>query len=118
MKRPTNLKKGHFALLLGETGDETAIDLLKPHLTDDSRHVRYLSALALDMLGFEDRKALDDLLMVRVDAGEFTMGSEEAFGAETPRKIETGAFLIDRFPVANTQYRRFIEAAGYRERRY
>jgi hypothetical protein len=111
------LAKGHFALLLGETGNPKAIEVLKPHLTDDNRHIRYLSALALDMLGF-DRGVLDDLLLVKVPTGEFTMGSKRSPGASTPRKISTGAFLIDRFPLTNAQHKRFIKAGGYRERRY
>ena len=112
------LATGHFALLLGETGDEKAIEVLKPHLTDQNRHIRYLSALALDSLGFNEPTVVDDMLMVKVPAGEFTMGSEQAYGAETPHRISTDAFLIDRFPLTNAQYRKFIDAGGYQERRY
>ena len=115
------LLKGHLALLIGETGetgDPRTMEALVPCLTDASPHVRYLSALALDILGFEERQALDDLLMTRVPAGKFIMGSKEAYGAETPRRIHTDAFLIDRFPLTNGQYRRFVEAGGYRERQH
>jgi hypothetical protein len=110
--------KGHLILLLSDTGDTRAIDILKAHLTDPSLYMRSVSALALDLLGFADRQALDDLLMARVPAGEFVMGSEQALGAGSPRRIPTGAFLIDRFPLTNGQYRRFVEAGGYQEQRY
>ena len=114
-----DLAKGHLALLLGETGDVGVAGILKPHLMAESSHVRYLSALALDMLGFGDREALDNLLMATVPVGEFTMGSEEGYADEKPqRQVSTGAFQIDRFPLTNAQYRRFIEAGGYQERRY
>ena len=106
------LGKGHLALLLGETGDVQAVEVLEPHLTDENRHVRCLSALALDMLGFAEREVLDDLLMVEIPAGEFM------FGDRTPRRKPTEAFLMDRFPLTNAQYRRFIEEGGYQERRY
>jgi formylglycine-generating enzyme required for sulfatase activity len=112
------LSKGHFALLLGESGNPKAIEVLKLHLTDKNRHVRYLSALALDILGFDERKVIDDLLVVKIPAGEFTMGSKKAFRAKTPRKEKTKSYLIDRFPLTNAQYKRFINAGGYRERRY
>jgi formylglycine-generating enzyme required for sulfatase activity len=115
------LIKGHLALLIGEigkTGDSWAIDLLTPHLTAPSPHIRHLSALALDNLGFENRQVLDNLLMTRVPAGEFIMGSKEALGADTPRRIRTDAFLIDRFPLTNGQYSRFVEAGGYGEQQH
>ncbi|MCK5527644.1 MAG: SUMF1/EgtB/PvdO family nonheme iron enzyme, partial [Candidatus Latescibacteria bacterium] len=113
------LAKGHLALLLGETGDARAVGVLKPRLTDKDHHVRYLSALALELLGFDERKVLDDVLMVKVPAGEFTMGSEQGYEDEKPqRRIPAEAFLIDRFPLTNGQYQRFIDDGGYEKREY
>jgi formylglycine-generating enzyme required for sulfatase activity len=113
-----DLIKGHLILLLSETGDARGIDALRPLLTESNSHLRSLAGLALDMLGFEDRKVLDDLLMVRVPAGEFIMGSEQAYGAGAPRRLQTGAYLIDRFPLTNGQYRRFVENGGYQKQQY
>lgn len=110
------IAKGHLALLLTETGRPEAIEVLKPHLTDDRQHVRYLAALALDILGFDDRQVLDDLLLVSIPAGEFTMGSEAT--GETPRKLRTDAYRIDRFPLTNGQYEKFIDVGGYDEPQY
>ena len=68
--------------------------------------------------------------MIYVPAGEFLMGTSEQeaqrlaeqygvhptlFLTETPqRKVHVEAFLIDRFPVTNSQYKRFIDATGRR----
>lgn len=107
---------GHLALLLAETGSPEAIEVLKPYLTDDRQHVRYLAALALDTLGFDDRQILDDLLLVNIPAGEFTMGSQAT--RETPRKLRTEAYRIDRFPLTNGQYEKFVDAGGYDDPQY
>lgn len=48
--------------------------------------------------------------MVRIPAGEFVMGTDERFSDEGPRHIvHLDAFDIDRFPVTNLQYQRFVE---------
>ena len=68
--------------------------------------------------------------MVLIPAGEFLMGTspEEAeslakqygvhpthFLTESPlRKVDVEAFAIDRFPVTNAQYKRFVDATGHR----
>lgn len=68
--------------------------------------------------------------MIYIPAGEFVMGTteEEAqrlaeqydvhptlFLTETPqRTVHVEAFLIDRFPVTNAQYKKFIDATGHR----
>lgn len=68
--------------------------------------------------------------MVYVPAGDLTMGTteEEArrlaeehgahptlFLTESPqRRLHVDAFLIDRFPVTNAQYKRFVDATGHR----
>lgn len=67
--------------------------------------------------------------MVYIAPGEFVMGTsaEEArrlaeqcgvhptlFLGETPqRKVPVAGFLIDRYPVTNAQYKRFVEATGH-----
>lgn len=50
--------------------------------------------------------------MVLVPAGPFLMGSDE-FPREGPvRTVELPAFWIDRYPVTNEAYHRFVEASG------
>lgn len=111
------LTKGHFALLLAETEGEShtrATEVLLPYLTDNDMYIRSCAALALDILGYDDRRALDDILMARVPEGEFTMGDE----TDTQRRFKLPAYLISRFPVTNGQYRRFMSDDGYEKRNY
>src|SRR5690242_3409138 len=48
---------------------------------------------------------------IRIKAGSFRMGNPS-------RPAVVGDFAIDPYPVTVGQFRRFIEAHGYRERRY
>ena len=51
--------------------------------------------------------------MVLIPAGPFIMGSEE-YGPETPqRTVDLGAYHIDRHPVTNAEYERFVDATGH-----
>jgi len=63
--------------------------------------------------------------MVRVNAGVFTMGSDERLSDEGPQhKVDLPAFEIDLYEVTNGQYKQFIDATGrrspshYRNRTY
>ena len=54
--------------------------------------------------------------MVRIPAGEFTMGTDEPFTMpnERPaRRVKVNGFWIDTTPVTNAQFRRFVEATRY-----
>ncbi|TKW74072.1 MAG: formylglycine-generating enzyme family protein, partial [Bradyrhizobium icense] len=52
--------------------------------------------------------------MVWIPGGTFLMGSNAFYREERPVRPETTAgFWIDRHPVTNAQFRRFVEATGY-----
>ena len=54
--------------------------------------------------------SLEDLALVRIPAGEFTMGSDDGFpDAKPARQVRLASFAIDRCEVTNRQYRRFLE---------
>ncbi len=73
---------------------------------------------------------VDGAEMVLIPAGEFTMGIDEKelnhifildefenpiYATEAPAKvIHLESYYIDRYPVTNFQYRKFIEATGHR----
>ncbi len=58
--------------------------------------------------------------MVRVPGGRYTVGTDDrsaAYDNERPRhEVELPAYRIDRTPVTNGDYARFMEEGGYRER--
>jgi formylglycine-generating enzyme required for sulfatase activity len=56
----------------------------------------------------------DQREMIHIPAGEFTMGSDAGLENERPaHTVYTAAFYIDRFPVTNAAYKRFVDATGY-----
>lgn len=51
--------------------------------------------------------------MVEIPAGVFRMGSDDGPGDERPaHEVRLARFEIDRFPVANAEFARFLEAKG------
>ncbi len=52
--------------------------------------------------------------MVRLEGGEFRMGSDRHYPEEAPqRRVRVGAFWIDPHPVTNAEFARFVAATGY-----
>lgn len=52
--------------------------------------------------------------MVPIPGGRFLMGSDRFYPEERPvRPAEVGAFLIDRHPVTNAAFARFVAATGH-----
>src|ERR1019366_4456318 len=51
--------------------------------------------------------------MIVIDEGMFLMGSIESLDEEPPHQVHMSSFAIDRIPVTNQLYRRFIDAGGY-----
>ncbi len=98
---------------LGAADDETAAALLRLYPADPADAPRHAALEALLALG---RAA--DVGMVPVPAGEFLMGStdddRDAEKYEKPQhRVYLPGYFLDRTPVTNAQYRRFIEAGGY-----
>lgn len=53
--------------------------------------------------------------MILIDGGSFVMGSERFYSEESPAvKVSVGSFWIDRHPVTNAQFLRFVDETGYR----
>lgn len=63
-------------------------------------------------------RPVDDTDRVVIEGGPFLIGTDDvsaAYDNERPRhEAEVGTFAIDRFPVTNRRYARFVEAGGYR----
>lgn len=63
--------------------------------------------------GRRGKASLDE--MVRIEGGVFAMGSDRHYPEEAPRRrVEVDAFWIDRTPVTNADFARFIADTGYR----
>src|SRR5262249_57668241 len=56
----------------------------------------------------------DQESMIWIPGGSFLMGSNEFYREERPMRRETvQGFWIDRYPVTNADFRKFIGATGY-----
>jgi formylglycine-generating enzyme required for sulfatase activity len=52
--------------------------------------------------------------MIQIPGGRFTMGSDRHYPEEAPaHPVQVDGFWIDRTPVTNAQFRRFVEATGH-----
>jgi len=57
---------------------------------------------------------LNDAARVWIPGGEFMMGSDRHYGEEAPaRRVSVTGFSIDRYPVTNDGFARFVAATGY-----
>ena len=103
---------------LGADDEATIAALLRLYPDDPDDAPRHAALHALLALG---RAA--DLGMVLVPGGEFLMGSAdddaEADDDEKPQhRLYLPAFYLDRTPVTNAQFERFIQAGGYQNPAY
>ncbi len=93
------------------------VSLLSSALTDAYPNVRGLARSALARLNTAE--ALQALRqtpppeMVLVPGGTFVMGSDRAPDEQPARLVYLDAFYIDRFPVTNAEYAKFIRDTGY-----
>jgi len=116
LAHPDSAARAEAARALGRlaaTDDLTVAALLQMYSEDRDDAPRHAALEALLALG---RPA--DVGMVFVPAGEFLMGSpkddREAEDDEKPQhRVYLPACYLDRTPVTNAAYRRFIEAGGY-----
>src|SRR5271170_1475234 len=52
--------------------------------------------------------------MVRISGGTFRMGSNDHYPEEAPaHRVTVDGFWIDRTPVTNRQFQRFVKATGH-----
>ena len=52
--------------------------------------------------------------MIRIPGGTFRMGSDRHYAEEAPvHRVTVDAFWIDRVPVTNREFRKFVRATGY-----
>jgi formylglycine-generating enzyme len=52
--------------------------------------------------------------MIRIPGGTFRMGSDKHYPEEAPvHRVTVDAFWIDRTPVTNREFRKFVDATGY-----
>jgi sulfatase modifying factor 1 len=59
----------------------------------------------------ETRNSAD---MIFIPGGAFRMGSDKHYAEEAPvHTVAVGDFWIDRTPVTNREFRKFIDATGY-----
>ena len=86
---------------------------------------RKLSVVNFDssQLTHEDSPSstIDVTEMLKVERGEFTMGSNEAYALDNERpahKVHLDTYWIDRYPVTCGQYRQFMYMGGYQQRQY
>ncbi len=57
---------------------------------------------------------LDGKEMIFIPSGAFLMGSDDGPENERPcHEVVVEAFYIDRYPVTNEEYKRFVDATGY-----
>jgi len=126
------------AMLLKEIGGEQAIQALEAALDTSDREVADAARGTLVQLGAlgepEPEVSLSTRLaakaeaivvakdgseLILVPAGEFIMGSEEGDPDEHPQRVVSlDAYYIAKNPVANAQYRRFLEETKHRRPHY
>ena len=73
--------------------------------------VRYAAAQALGRLG-DPRFQRDELQMITVPAGEFTMGGERYDDEKPVHQVSLPEYRIGKCPVTNAEYKRFLDETG------
>src|SRR5262245_18562280 len=82
------------------------------HAAQRSRTIARMSKTATAASVPAQRPASDD--MVWIAGGAFAMGSDRHYPEEAPaHSVHVSGFWIDRTPVTNREFRRFVEATGH-----
>jgi len=92
-------------------------DLVRNRLDEEQKlnKITYTAAEANALLTPEQWRELGK--MIEIPAGPFTMGTDRARSdlQDHPRHVvKLPAYRIDKYPVTNAQYARFVAATGYR----
>ena len=82
-----------------------------------------LDAYALSAIrSLPSHRSVDDTERVMIEGGSFTLGTDDrsvTYDNERPsHTIDVASFLIDRFPVTNRRFMRFLDADGYSQREF
>lgn len=91
------------------------ISLHKAHEADKSRATGYSVVEVESLLSKDDWAELNS--MVQISAGSFIMGSssERADAQDRPQhSVNLPAYWMDKYPVTNAQYARFVAATSHR----
>lgn len=56
----------------------------------------------------------DEVELVQIPAGEFTMGHKGSYDTLPERRVHLPTFFIDKYEVTNIRYKRFIDATGHK----
>ena len=99
-------------IALAQLGDRFVDDII-PMLADDYPQVRVAAIASLDRLRPDGAWRKDLKYECYVPAGEFIMGDDKGSSGEKPaHKVTLDAFYIDKYPVTNTEYQRFMADRG------
>ncbi len=111
------VSRSSAVVALGALRGPQVVEMLQTALTDTYPNVRGLAREALARAGTpqasEALHAHPPVDMVLVPAGTFLMGSDQG-GDESPaRSVYLDAFYIDRYPVTNAEYHKFVQDTGH-----
>lgn len=82
--------------------------------TDTKAAVPEVEGGQLNSKGFyEITHPKDNSIMIAVPAGEFVMGSDKWAAEQPPQRIYLDAYFIDKYPVTNGQFKKFVEETNY-----
>jgi formylglycine-generating enzyme required for sulfatase activity/energy-coupling factor transporter ATP-binding protein EcfA2 len=71
-----------------------------------------------EILGILGDPRIKEYPMVKVEAGEFTMGGEK-YGDEKPiHRVYLNEFMMGKYPVTNEEFKVFVDEGGYTNKEY
>ena len=93
---------------------EPVYPLHKWSLANDVGTLSMLKSITQDNSGKTKLETRNRSDMIFISAGTFRMGSDKHYAEEAPaHTVNVGAFWIDRTPVTNREFRKFVNATGY-----